>query len=186
MLKFVLVGYLFAQVIEFQFNVLVTHNFGSWIFTLLYYPAYLAIAFLSHRLINKLIGKEWVADTVYLVIWGAIGLFGMEWLIIGNTPWQIPDANQVGMLSFWIALSFMPRIFSNPRPQFDKLKKKIVRYFATYSILTTVIGLLLPQSLRLFILVVCEIIGYTYMSIYYWQYINKNRAPTKQPQEIAT
>ena len=186
MLKFVLVGYLFAQVIEFQFNVLVTHNYGNWLFALLYYPVYLVVAFFSHRLISKFIRKEWIADVVYLVTWGAIGLFGMEWVIIGNTPWQNPDANQIGMLSFWIALSFMPRIFSNPQPQFDKLKKKIVRYFTAYSILTTAIGLLLPQSLRLFVLVVCEIVGYTFMNIYYWQYINKNRALATRPQKIAT
>lgn len=168
-IKFILIGYIFAQVIEFQFNVLVTGNIGNWIFTLLAYPIILAVAYLSIKIFDKFKNKV-ASEFIYFLFWSCFGLFIMEWLVIGNSPWGNPDANQIGMFSFWAALFFMPKIFINSNIKVSKLKKHIFYYFLFYSIITTVVGLLLPPAFRLFFLVWFEIIGYSIMMFFYWSY----------------
>lgn len=172
LLKFILVGYLFAQVIEFQFNILVTGNVGNWIFTLLFYPVLLAIAYYSTNLTNLIKNKK-LGNTLYFFFWSCFGLFIMEWAIIGNSPWGNPDANQLGMFSFWAAVFMMPKIFIDQTPSRQKLKTSIARYFIAYALTTTLLGFILPQNLRLFILVWFEIIGYTIMYIFYLKYLSQ-------------
>lgn len=172
LLKFVLIGYLFAQVIEFQFNILVTGNVGNWIFTLLFYPVLLAIAYYSTNLTNRIRNKQ-LSNILYFFFWSCFGLFIMEWVIIGNSPWSNPDANQLGMFSFWAAVFMMPKIFINQTPNNQGLKTSITRYFTVYALTTTLLGFILPQNLRLFILVWFEIIGYTIMYIFYLKYLSK-------------
>lgn len=174
LLKFILIGFIFAQVLEFQFNILVTQNYGNWIFTLIYYPFILLAVYLSNELIDKIIKRKKLADIIYFFGWGAFGLFIMEWMIIGNSPTGNPDASQIGMFSFWVAVTFMPRIFVNQNPKFEKLKKSIKRYFISYSIIVTFIGIVLPINYRLFWIAWLGTIGYTVMNIFYYNYI-KNK-----------
>lgn len=173
LLKFILVGFIFAQVLEFQFNILITKNYGNWIFTLLAYPTLLLLAYQVSNAVTKHIKNQRLADTIYYFIGGAIGLFALEWIVIGNSPWSNPEASQIGMWSFWVAVFFMPRIFINTYPKHNNLKKTIIRYFAIYAIITTTLGILLPQNGRMVVLIWGGIISYTYMNIFYYQYIKK-------------
>ena len=174
LLKFILTGFIFAQVLEFQFNILITQNYGNWIFTLIYYPFILWIAYLSNEWIDKIVKRKKLADLIYFFGWGAFGLFVMEWMIIGNSPAGNPDASQIGMFSVWVAVTFMTRIFVNPDPNFSKLKHKIKIYFVSYAIITTLLGLVIPFPFKLVIIIWGGIIGYTYMNIYYFRYIKNN------------
>ena len=172
LLKFIIVGYLFAQVIEFQFNILVTGNVGNWIFTLLFYPILLTLAYASTKITDRFKNQR-LANVSYFIFWSLFGLFIMEWLIIGNSPSSNPDANQLGMFSFWAAVFMMPKIFIDQTPNNQKLKTSITRYFVVYALTTTLLGFILPQNLRLFILVWFEIIGYTIMYMFYLKYLSK-------------
>ena len=171
-LKFILVGYFFAQIIEFQFNILVGHTYGNWIFTLIAYPAGLAVAYWVNQALDKILKNKKVADLLYYIVMTSVGLFGIEWAVIGHTPWQSPDANQLGMWSFWAAVFFMPRVFIDPRPTVASLKKKIVRYMVGYTILTLGLGVLIPHPFNMIPIIWGEIIGYTLLHWFYWQYIN--------------
>lgn len=173
-LKFILVGFIFAQVLEFQFNILVTQNYGNWIFTLIYYPVLLGLAYLVSNLIDKVIKNKKIADVIYFLGGGAFGLFVMEWAIIGNSPAANPDASQIGMWSFWVAVMFMPRIFINTEPKFNKLRHKIKVYFTSYAILTTLLGIALPFPIKFAVIIWGGIVGYTYMNIYYFRYIRQS------------
>ncbi|NUM25863.1 MAG: hypothetical protein HUU49_04590 [Candidatus Buchananbacteria bacterium] len=177
-LKFIFVGYLFAQVIEFQFNILITGNIGNWIFTLLFYPLLLTLAYYSTKLINNIQNKQ-LGNFLYFLFWSCFGLFIMEWTIIGNSPWSNPDANQLGMFSFWAAVFMMPKIFTDKNEHLKNLKKNITYYFVAYALITTPLGLVLPQNLRLFVLVWFEIIGYTAMHLFYFSYLKNYSISTK-------
>ncbi|MAG18194.1 MAG: hypothetical protein CL944_01835 [Candidatus Diapherotrites archaeon] len=166
--KFILVGFIFAMVVEFHFNILATGNIGNFIFVTLFYPVYLSLVFLANNFIDKhLKGKK--ADVLFYLFFGFFGL-AFEWFVIGNSPWGNPDANQIGMFSFWVALTFMPRIFINKQKEIQPLKKSVTKYFVAYTIVTTLIGFLLPVSFRIFFLTWFEVIGYTVMHYFYWKY----------------
>lgn len=172
-LKFILVGVLFAQVLEFQFNIQITKNYGNWVFTLIYYPIILLLAYWASRLIDKIIKNKRLADIIYFFSGGAFGLFIMEWEIIGNSPTGNPDASQIGMFSFWVAVLFMPRIFTNPDPIYNKLKHKIKVFFGSYAIITIILGFMLPNPIKSAVVIWGAIIGYIYMNTFYFRYIKK-------------
>ena len=177
-LKFILVGYIFAQIIEFQFNVFIANTYGNWIFTLFYYPAILAVFYFINQRVNQKIKNKKVADIFYYIVAATFGLFIMEWLIIGNSPWGNPEANQIGMLSFWVAVFFVPRIFISQSPEVEGIKKRITRYIMAYSLITFPLGFVLPETPRLIIIIWAEIIGYSLMHIFYWHYIFSNKPRT--------
>ncbi len=176
-LKFILVGYFFAQIIEFQFNILVGHTYGNWIFTLIAYPAGLAVAYWVNQALDKILKNKKVADLLYYIVMTSVGLFGIEWAVIGHTPWQSPDANQLGMLSFWAAVFFIPRIFVDQRPSVGPLKKNIRRYITVYTIITLTLGLVIPYPFNMIPIIWGEIIGYTYLHLFYYLYIFKQPKP---------
>jgi hypothetical protein len=153
------------------------HKFQIF-FTLLFYPLLLTLAYYSTKLINNIQNKQ-LGNFLYFLFWSCFGLFIMEWLIIGNSPWSNPDANQLGMFSFWTAVFMMPKIFIDQTPGNQKLKTSITRYFIAYTLITTLLGFILPQSLRLFILVWLEIIGYTVMHLFYFSYLKNYPISTK-------
>lgn len=170
LLKFILTGFIFAQIIEFEFNVYIAKTYGNWIFTLFYYPIILAGFYLVSKLINRKIKNKKTADIIYYLISGFFGLIVMEWLIIGNSPWGNPQASQLGMLSFWVAVFFMPRIFIDPNPQIIKLKKQIATYIIIYSLITLPLGLISSATAKLILVVYAEIIGYTILHLFYYRY----------------
>ncbi|MFH1391563.1 MAG: hypothetical protein ABIH20_04595 [Candidatus Diapherotrites archaeon] len=168
LLKFVLVGFVFAMVVEFQFNILATNNVSNFIFTSFFYPIYLALVYLVNSFVDKhLSGRK--ADVLFYFLFGFFGL-AFEWFVIGNSPWGNPDANQIGMFSFWVAIAFMPRIFISAKKGIVILKKSITKYFAVYAIVTTVLGFLLPFGFRVFWLTWFQVIAYTIMNYFYWKY----------------
>jgi len=169
-LKFILIGCAFALLIEFQFNILVTGNIGNFIFVLFFYPIYLALVYTVYKFGFKKIFKS-KSNLVffYYLLFGIIGLM-FEWFMIGNSPWLNPDASQIGMWSFWVALTVMPVIFLETEKKFQKLKKHIKYYIISYAIITTIIGKILTGDFRLFFIVWFEIIGYTLMNLFYLKY----------------
>jgi len=123
LLKFILIGFVFAMVVEFQFNIFATNNIPNFIFTLFFYPIYLALVYLVNNFVDKhLSGRK--ADVLFYLFFGFFGL-GFEWFVIGNSPWETPDANQIGMFSFWVAIAFMPRIFISAKKGIAMLKKNL-------------------------------------------------------------
>lgn len=180
MLKFILTGFIFAQVLEFQFNILITKNYSNWVFTLIYYPALLVIIYLFSKVIDKIIKRKKLADIFHFMFWGAFGLFIMEWVIIGNSPTGNPDAIQIGMLAFWLAVTFMPRIFINQNPRLEKLKHSIKKYFTWYAIITTILAIVIPMPLKLGLIVWLGAIGYVVMFKFYYDYFKLNLEKTSQ------
>ena len=167
--KFIAVGFIFAIITEFQFNILALGNVGNFIFDLFFYPVFLIFVYFSNAVLGRIFKNKILSGVLFYLIFGIFGL-AFEWYLMGNSPWANPDANQIGMFSFWVAVTFMPKIFIEREEKFNNLKKKIVFYFVPFSAITTVIGIVLPSDFRVFWLVWFAIIGYTFMQVFYIKY----------------
>lgn len=170
-MKFIFIGFVFATVVEFQFNILVKGSSGisRYIFTVFFYPVYLIFVYFSSRMIDRIFKKKTISDIVYYFAYGFIGM-SIEWFVIGNSPWGNPDAIQIGMFAFWVALAFMPRIFIDDGDDLKELKRSIIKYYAAYAIISTVMGSMIPFDLRIVPIVLAEVIVYVLMNYFYIQY----------------
>jgi hypothetical protein len=74
-LAFLFVGSCFATVEEFLTMVVLKHDLGSYIFTLLIlFPVFLTLVFLSSRLFNRIIDREPAQAIAHFFIYGLAGL----------------------------------------------------------------------------------------------------------------
>ncbi|KYK38097.1 MAG: hypothetical protein AYK18_17765 [Theionarchaea archaeon DG-70] len=179
-LKFILIGLVFAGVEEFLTIALIKEDLsGFFIVMVLVFPLYLTIVYFSSKIIDYFWRRE-IADVIHFFTYGIMGLM-IEWFLIGLSPWSNPEAHpgtmlifQVGMFSFWATLSFVPRIFIDGRKKFNKIKKKMLKFYVSYFTIVYVIAFLLPVYARFVILILLIIVGYSLMNIFYLQYFLKS------------
>jgi hypothetical protein len=117
---------------------------------------------------NSKLNEFWI----YL-FYGLIGLFIIEWVYVGNSPWANPNANQFIMFSYWGGSIIFARIISNKTESVQAIRKWTKRYFIIYSILAITLGFLIPQDQRLTLIVLMAIIGYGFMNVLYFLYFVK-------------
>lgn len=171
--KFILIGLLFATVGEFVLNILILNSLSDYLFTFIIYFLLLVFIYYSSKIINFLFRKKLTANIIYYLTYSLLGLM-IEWFLLGNSPSGNPDANQIGMFSFWAAVCMMPRIFTDKNKNLIKLKKSVILFFIPYSVIMLIAGILLPASSKLFLLVWLITIGYTFMNIFYVIYFIKS------------
>ncbi len=159
-LTFLAVGTLFATLAEFLFCVLVRASPSEYAFTLVAYPLLLMPAYALSQAADRVIRRTSLADLIYNLGMGLAGLM-IEWFVIGNSPWQNPSANQVGMFAYWAAVFTMPRLLLVDRPVLRNWNRTVVWSCAAFSTASPAIGVLLPVGFRLFVLVWLVIMGYT-------------------------
>ncbi|MFH1308345.1 MAG: hypothetical protein ABIH72_05835 [archaeon] len=167
--KFIIIGILFATVAEFVLNILILKNINSYLFTFIIYFTLLTFAYFLGKIINKI--RKPYSEILYYIIASTFGLM-FEWFLLGNAPWLNLDANQIGMFSFWAAVFMMPRIFCLKNENLNKLKKYIKVYFIIYAIILILLGFIIPESSKIFILTLVITLGYTIMNVFYlWFFI---------------
>lgn len=180
-LKFILIGLVFAGVEEFLTIALIKEDLlGFFIVILLVFPIYLVIVYFSSKIIDYFWKKE-IADVIYFFAYGITGLM-IEWFLIGLSPWSNPEAHpgvmfifQVGMFSFWVTVSFVPRMFIDERKKFNTTKKPMLKFYISYFVVVYLIAFMLPQNLRFVLLIPLIIGGYSLMNIFYVLYFVKHR-----------
>ena len=174
--KFILIGLGVAGVEEFLTIALIKEDFsGFFVVILLVFPIYLVIVYFSSKIIDYFWEKE-VADIIYFFTYGITGLL-IEWVLIGLSPWSNPEAHpgvmfifQVGMFSFWVTISFAPRILIDERKKFSNPRKTMLKFYISYFVIVYSIAFLLPPNLRFVILIPLIITGYSLMNIFYIMY----------------
>ncbi|MGD2250173.1 MAG: hypothetical protein PVF58_17350 [Candidatus Methanofastidiosia archaeon] len=179
-LKFILMGVVFAGVEEFLTIALIKEDLsGFFIVIMLFFPLYLTIVYFSSKIINYFWRKEF-ADIIHFFTYGIAGLM-IEWFLIGLSPWSNPEAHpgamfffQVGMFSFWATVSFVPRMFIDERKKFNKIKKTMLKFYVSYFVIVYIIAFLLPVYARFVVLILLIIVGYGLMNIFYLQYFLKS------------
>lgn len=139
-------------------------------FYLLYFPALYQIC------------KRVKSDVAYLTLAGALGLFGLEWWLVGNTPWGNPNASQLGMLIFHATVPFVARIFTDQNAAV--LQKKMVRFWLGFS-LFVMLGIVIQTPLfRAIWFIYLPLLGYTRLLAYVLSYIKAR--PVRSPSCLAT
>jgi hypothetical protein len=187
-LKFILIGLVFAGVEEFLTIAVIKEDLSGFFTVIsLIFPIYLIIVCFSSKIIDHFWKKE-PADVIYFFTYGITGLL-IEWFMIGLSPWSNPEANpcamfifQVSMFSFWVTISFAPRILIDKRKKFYKIKKRMLKFYISWSAMSYVIAFLIPPQLRFVILIPLIIVGYSLMNVFYVMYFKKSFEPESEGQ----
>jgi len=181
-IKFFFIGLAFSAVGEFLTCFFIKLHVGSFFGAMILYSILLVFAFLANKLVDRVIKHKAVADIVYFMLVGFMGLMS-EWAI-GNTPWGSPQASQFTMFMFHVTTYFMPRLFLDQREWVTRIKKAILKYFIPYFTVVLVIAIYLPQAYRLFWLIILTFyIGFNLLLIFYIWYFVRNFKEQKKDCE---
>jgi hypothetical protein len=170
LLKFVVVGLVFAGVGEYWFSVLIRGDFRNFTAAIVFYAFYLVGVYASSRLLFRTRARPVLRILAYYVLYGLAGLM-IEWFLIGNAPWGNPQASQIGMFAYWTCLAMMPLIFTDDRMAQTNLRKSIAIYSGGYAAFLTAAGHIVPQGPpRLVLLIWGFILGYVAATAFYVRY----------------
>ena len=170
---YLIAGLFFSLVMEFMFQVQIQNNVVGFLMTPIIQIPFLLLAYFTSKFIFK---NSRFREIMIYVIYGLIGLFIIEWLYVGNTPWGNPDATQFIMFSYWGGAVIFARILTDKDKLVKKLKKWTLNYFIIYSLIAIFLGFLIPFNERLGIIVLMAIVGYGLMNIFYiWYFVKKAR-----------
>jgi hypothetical protein len=165
---------------EFLTIVVIKHDFGSYLFTLLIlFPVFLGLVFMSSRLLDRLLHGEATRELTHFFLFGFVGLM-VEWLLIGLSPWSNPSANpilmllfQIGIFSFWSTVAFAPRLFIKDDALNKKTRRAILRFFIPYFMIVYVLGSIVPEKLKFIAIIPLVIFGYSFLNIFYTKYFRQ-------------
>ncbi len=144
LLLFVLIGVLTAAVGELQFSVFIRGDWANLRGSMVFNAAYLIGAFAVTRLLFRLLPRR--AAFLVSVALAAVAGLGVEWFLIGNSPWGNPAASQIGMAAYWACLVVVPLIAIEPDARLRPLKRTIAIYAAVYTLLALAAQALLPRE----------------------------------------
>jgi len=139
---FVLVGVLTAAVGELQYSVFIRGDWANLLGSMVFNAVYLTGAFAVTWSLFRLLPRR-AAFLVSVALAAAAGL-GVEWFLIGNSPWGNPAASQLGMAAYWACLVVVPLITVDGDARLRPLKRRIAVYAATYTLLAMVVYVLVP------------------------------------------
>ncbi len=168
-LKTMSVGYLLSFIVEF-INMGIGQ--GEWVgmvlTVLIFYGLFIAVGFALSQWILK-------NPIAHFLVFGFIGLMA-EWFIFGMAPWAgglpcVMMLIQVGMFSHWASVTFAPRLLLEKDPRYRGLK---LRYIISYAIgmgLVFILGLATPAKARWTIMILGNVVVYSFLLVWYVNYI---------------
>lgn len=156
-LIFFFTAFLIAVMVEVLFRFIATDNPKAFGFAIIFYPLFFIFALITGKIVigsTDKISKK-IGYASYYFISGIVGLLIFEWVLVGNSPWENPNANQVTMFSFWALLGFIPKIFSERKDSVvirnsSIIKKLIIIHLAAYLIISLVGGFASPAGFSRF------------------------------------
>ena len=152
-LIFFFTAFLIAFMVEVLFRFIATDNPKAFGFAIIFYTLFFIFALITDKIVIGSIGKisKILGYASYYFISGIIGLLIFEWVLVGNSPWENPNANQVAMFSFWALLGFIPKIFAERKDSVvirnsSIIKKIIIIHLAAYLVISLVGGFASPAG----------------------------------------
>lgn len=158
-LAFVAIGSIFSTVEEFLTIVAVRHDVGTFVFTtLIVWPVVLSIVYATSGLVDRPFHTERAREIAHFFVYGAVGLL-TEWFLMAPhlAPWRMLGQAalvvvllfQLGMCSFWTAVTTGPRLFLNPDANHQLTKRRVQRFYVPFFALTYLIVFAIPAPKRL-------------------------------------
>lgn len=141
---FVLVGVLTAAVGELQYSVFIRGDWANLLGSMVFNAVYLTGAFVVVWALFRLLPRR--AAFLAAVALAAVAGLGVEWFLIGNSPWGNPDAGQLGMAAYWACLVVVPLIVVDGDARLRPLKRRIAVYAAVYTLAVLLGQWLLPAG----------------------------------------
>jgi hypothetical protein len=139
--RFFLYGLAIAALEEFITQGALRESYFLWIFTLLPFAMFLAVAGCLWAVLHRL-AAERLAVLLYYLAAGTIGL-AVEWFLVGLAPWNDRDSPPVlvavfhaGMFSFWGTVALAPRVLLDDRPQVAGLRRRFLIAFTALGAVT--------------------------------------------------
>lgn len=174
LLKFIIVGLVFAAVGEYLLSVIVRGDPINLLRASFYNILILIFVFYSSKLIDRNIKNERNANLIFFFVYGFMGLM-VEWFVIGNSPWQNPSANQFGMFAYWSTLITMARISTMKGVLYQTLNRRLMKFFIIFTAVSVIGGHMLPIfEMRLFVMVWALVLGYGFMSLLIlWNFLKR-------------
>ena len=181
-LVFILTGLVYALLVEFEHKILAFPHLAElkdkelpqtgkllFIATVFYFFA-LNFFYFLHKRVNRWFISPRRANIAYLLITGAFGLIGLEWMLVGNTPAGNPNASQILMFIFHAAYPFMARIAADGR-DFSRRISRRARLYTSAAVLLSLGGLALPSGFAQFAwFIYALMVAYTGLYVFIWQY----------------
>lgn len=177
-LKFVAIGSVFAAAEEFLTVVVLRHDVGAFVVTLLLvFPVFLTLAWATSWLLRRVLPSHAIHLLVHYVLYGSVGL-AFEWFVIGLSPWSNPEANpllmflfQLGMFSFWTTVAFAPLLFVYADPMSRKTRRWLLRFYVPWMVLTYVLAAVVAPELRFGAVIGMIVGGYSFLNVFYVSYL---------------
>lgn len=169
MLKFIVVGLVFAGIGEYWFSVLIRGDVANFVGSIVFNTIYLTAAYGVSLLGIRASGR--VTVTSFGIASGIAGLM-IEWFLIGNSPWGNPQASQTTMFAYWAGMVMMPLIYTDDRVASTGLRQTIVYVCGGYAAVVTGAGHLTPPGPGRFALLIWAFIaGYVAAAGFYVWYL---------------
>lgn len=173
--KFVFVSFLVILAGEFQVNILVLNKgAGDYLGTLALYVPFIIIMYLFGVFVDRKISSK-RSDLICYFVGGLFGLIVYEWFLIGNAPWAGTGAIQAGMFAWWAAIPTVSRIFTTTiDPPIKSVRRKIFVELFVYSLISTVIVMVLPMDLRPIIAALMMTAGFIVINFQFIPFFTRN------------
>src|SRR5262245_32199540 len=123
-LAFLAIGSFFSTVEEFLTIVAVRHDVPTFVFTtIIVWPVVLTFVYGTKPLLDRRFETEHAREAAHFLVYGAIGLLTewflmaphlAPWRMLGQAPFPLVAAFQMGMFAFWTTVTTAPRLFLNP------------------------------------------------------------------------
>jgi hypothetical protein len=172
-LTFIGIGTLVALAVEAAFNLLAAHTFANFLFTLFFYPAYLALFYgLQTRVLFPLVARPRIRFLLTYILGGVCGL-AIEWFIIGNSPWAHPEALQWGMWVYWASVVSVPTLYQ----QDAQRGMRVISYtILLYGGGALVLARVFPPGMQLFLQPVWQTCFFTALLVPYLLFLRSRKS----------
>jgi hypothetical protein len=142
---FVAAGVITAFVGELQFSVFIRGDWANLFGSMVFNALYLTAAYVVCRLIFRLVRSPAAAYLVCAALAAVVGL-GIEWFVIGNSPWGNPAASEVGMAAYWACMVVVGLILVDPDPRLRPARRFIIVYALAYTAVILAGQALIPSA----------------------------------------
>jgi hypothetical protein len=160
LLAFVALGVATAAPGELQFSIFIRGDVANFRGAMVVDAIYLGLFFAGISLFKVLTGG--IGRGMY---YGALGVSGaaglaIEWSLIGNSPWDNPQASQLGMFAYWACMAGLPVLFAIPAESLRGLRRGILLGGSLYLITVSFAQAALPSDARFAFHIWTFILGY--------------------------